>query len=73
MMHGPGGAVAAARRVLTIGDVQSGFERLIRMGRADLTVEQAVLDAGWAELFANAHREAAQWRLTQARSRAESR
>jgi hypothetical protein len=31
MMHGPSGAVAAARRLLTSGDVQSGFERLIRM------------------------------------------
>jgi hypothetical protein len=51
MMHGPGGAVAAARRLLTSSDVQSGFERLIRAGRADLTVEQAVLDDRWAELF----------------------
>jgi hypothetical protein len=73
MMHGPSGAVAAARRLLTSGDVQSGFERLIRMGRADLTVEQAVLDDRWGEFFTDAHREAAQWRLTQARSSAESR
>jgi hypothetical protein len=50
MMHGPGGAVAAARRLLTSSDVQSGFERLIPHGRADLTVEQAVLDDRWAEL-----------------------
>ncbi len=73
MMHGPGGAVAAARRLLTNGDVQSGFERLIRMGRADLTVERAVLDDRWAELFTDVHREAVQWRLTQARSSSESR
>jgi hypothetical protein len=32
MMHGPGGAVAAARRLLTSSDVQSGFERLIPHG-----------------------------------------
>jgi hypothetical protein len=66
MIHGPGGAVAAARRLLTSGDVQSGFERLIRMGRQDLTVEHAVLDEYWAEVFSDAHREAARWRLTQA-------
>lgn len=66
MMHGPGGAVAAARRLLTNGDVQSGFERLIRMGREDLTIEQAVLDDAWTELFSEAHREAARWRLAQA-------
>jgi len=66
MMRGPGGAVSAARRFLTSGDVQSGFERLIRMGRRDLTVEQAVLDERWAELFDDTHREAARWRLAQA-------
>jgi hypothetical protein len=70
MMRGPGvvlGGVSAARRLLTSGDVQSGFERPIRMDRPDLTVEQAVLDEGWAELFSDAHREAAaRWRLAQA-------
>jgi len=66
MMRGSGGAVSAARRLLISGDIQSGFERLIRMGRRDLTVEQAVLDDRWAALFSEAHREAARWRLTQA-------
>jgi hypothetical protein len=65
MMRGPGGAASAARRLLVSGDVQSGFERLIRMGRTDLTVEQAVLDERWADLFSEAQREAAQWRLNQ--------
>lgn len=65
MMNGPGGAAAAARRLLLSGDVQTGFERLIRMGRRDLTVEQAVLDDRWADLFTDAHREAARWRLDQ--------
>jgi hypothetical protein len=36
-------AAFAAKRRCT-----EGFERLIRMGRADLTVEQAVLDDRWA-------------------------
>ncbi|WP_157944036.1 hypothetical protein [Blastococcus atacamensis] len=65
MMHGPGGAVAAARRLLTSGDVQTGFERLVRIGRRDLTVEAAVLDERWADLFDEPHRAAARWRLSQ--------
>ncbi|SDC78083.1 hypothetical protein SAMN05660690_2521 [Geodermatophilus telluris] len=66
MMNGPGGAATAARRLLTNGDVQTGFQRLISMGRRDLTVEQAVLDEYWVDLFTDAHREAARWRLAQA-------
>jgi hypothetical protein len=65
MMRGPGGAAAAARRLLVSGDIQTGFERLIKMGRQDLTVEHAVLDEHWAPLFKDAHREAARWRLAQ--------
>lgn len=65
MINGPGGAVAAARRLLVNGDIQSGFERLIRMGRKDLTVEYAVLEDRWAPLFDERHREAARWRLDQ--------
>lgn len=67
MMNGPGGATAAARRLLVSGDIQSGFERLIRMGRVDLTVEYAVLQPEWQDLFEDQHREAAKWRLEQAR------
>jgi hypothetical protein len=66
MMNGPGGAAAAARRLLISGDIQSGFERLIQMGRADLTVEYAVLQPRWRDLFEEQHREAARWRLQQA-------
>jgi hypothetical protein len=66
MMTGPGGAAAAARRLLVNGDIQSGFERLIRMGRVDLTVEHAVLDERWDDLFGEQQREAARWRLQQA-------
>lgn len=69
MMNGPGGAAAAARRLLVNGDIQSGFERLIRLGRVDLTVEHAVLQERWSELFGEQHREAARWRLEQATSR----
>lgn len=66
MMNGPGGATAAARRLLASGDIQSGFERLIRMGRKDLTVEHAVLNDRWSALFDDGHRDAARWRLQQA-------
>jgi hypothetical protein len=51
MMRGPGGAVTAARPLMKSGDIQSGFERLIRMGRSDLTIEHAVLDGYWHPLF----------------------
>lgn len=60
------GAAEAARRLVISGDVQSGFERLAQLGRPDLTIEQAVLNARWAPLFSEQHREAARWRLRQA-------
>ncbi|WP_204910359.1 hypothetical protein [Microlunatus spumicola] len=69
MMRGPGGATAAARRLLRSGDVQSGFERLIRMGRRDLTIEQAVLAERWTDLFTDDERAAALWRLEQGGAR----
>jgi hypothetical protein len=37
------------------------------MGRVDLTVEHAALQERWADLFDDSHREAARWRLEQAR------
>jgi hypothetical protein len=60
------GAVEAARRLLLSPDIQSGFERLAREGRVDLTVEFAVLHPRWDRLFGPAEREAAWWRLQQA-------
>jgi hypothetical protein len=66
MMNRPGGAAAAARRLLESGDIQSGFERLIRMGYVELTVERAVLQESWYNLFGEGHREAARWRLQRA-------
>jgi hypothetical protein len=67
-MMGRWGAVEAAKRLLISGDVQEGFERLVRMGRIDLTLESAVLDPAWDELFGEdpRYREAARWRLQQA-------
>jgi hypothetical protein len=60
------GAVDAAKRLLVSGDIQSGFGRLVELGRPDLTLEWAVLHPRWAPLFRDQHREAARWRLRQA-------
>lgn len=60
------GAVEAAKRLLVSPDVQSGFERLAKQGRVDLTIEFAVLNPKWERLFKPAEREAAWWRLQQA-------
>ncbi len=60
------GAVAAAGRLLLSPDIQSGFERLAREGRVDLTIEFAVLNPKWDRLFGPAEREAAWWRLQHA-------
>jgi hypothetical protein len=60
------GAAEAARRLLVSGDIQSGFSRLIQLGRPELTIEWSALNPRWEPLFAAQHREAAKWRLTQA-------
>lgn len=62
------GAVDAAKRLLVSGDFQPGLLRLLKLGRADLTIEHAVLNAHWAELFSDQDRELASWRLTQAQA-----
>ena len=60
------GAAEAARRLLVSGDIQTGFQRLVALGRPDLTIECAALSERWAPLFHDSHREAARWRLRQA-------
>ncbi len=59
------GAAEAARRLIISGDIQTGFERLIKAGRPELTIEWAVLDPQWGQLFNSDHRDAARWRLSQ--------
>jgi hypothetical protein len=61
------GAAEAARRLVVSGDIQTGFERLVRAGRPELTIEWAILDRKWDPIFTDQHREAARWRLRQAR------
>jgi hypothetical protein len=60
------GSAEAARRLLVSGDIQTGFERLIQLGRPDLTIERAVLAHRWDPIFSERHRDAARWRLRQA-------
>jgi hypothetical protein len=60
------GAAEAARRLVISGDIQSGFQRLVSLGRPDLTIEWAVADPYWRPLFGPQYREAAEWRLNQA-------
>lgn len=57
------GAVETARRLIKSGDLQDGLLRLLRLSRVDLTVEHAVLDVRWHDLFTDDEREAARWRL----------
>lgn len=60
------GAVEAAMRLLRTGDVQPGFERLVKLGRHDLTIEASVLHPEWDGLFSNDVKDAARWRLRHA-------
>ena len=44
------GAVETARRLVMSGDLQDGLLKLLRLGRADLTIEHAVLEERCAGL-----------------------
>lgn len=60
------GAAEAARRLVVSGDIQTGFDRLVQAGQPQLTIEWALLDEAWVQLFSEQHRAAARWRLRQA-------
>lgn len=60
------GAVESAVRLLRTGDAQPGFERLIKLGRHDLTIEASVLNSEWGGLFSREVKDAARFRLRQA-------
>lgn len=57
------GAVRAAQRLVSSGDMHSGFLRLLRIPREDLTIEHAVREERWRPLFSDHDRENAAWRL----------
>ena len=43
--------------------MQAGLLRLLGLSRVDLTVEHAVLDERWHDLFTDEERDLARWRL----------
>lgn len=59
------GTVRAIERLMTSAEIQSGFMRLIALGLQDWSLEAAVLK--FPDEFSAGVREAAQWRLDQAR------
>ncbi|WP_280467119.1 GmrSD restriction endonuclease domain-containing protein [Nocardia cyriacigeorgica] len=59
------GAVGTARKLLATKQLSEGFSTLWEFGRLDLTVEAAVLDERFAELFTDQERETARFRLQQ--------
>jgi hypothetical protein len=59
------GTVAAIERLVISGDIQSGFVRMRQLGLLDWTIEAAVLK--FPDEFSRGVREAAQWRLEQAK------
>jgi hypothetical protein len=56
-------ATRVAEKLVLSGDMQSGFRRLEKMGRLDLTIEALVVDPQFASLFHAATIDAARWRL----------
>ena len=61
------GTVGAIEKLVISGDIQSGFRRLKELDLLQWTIEQAVLN--FPEDFPNPEvRQAAQWRLDQARA-----
>lgn len=57
--------VPAISRLVVSGDIQSGFNRLRQLGLLDWTIEAAVMK--FPDEFSREVREAAEWRLRQAR------
>lgn len=54
----------AIRRLVSAGDIQTGFRRMIPLGLKDWTLEAAVVR--FPQEFDKEEREAAEWRLKQA-------
>ena len=57
------GAVPYAKLLVKSGELQSGLERLKKMGRLDLSIEHLVANRRFASLFTDEEIEAARWRL----------
>lgn len=59
------GTVPAISQLVVSGDIQSGFTRMRQLGLLDRTIEAAVTK--FPDEFSREVREAAEWRLRQAR------
>ena len=57
------GTIRAIERLVESGDIQSGFDRLSKIGLLDWTIEAAVIK--FPEEFGHSTRECAKWRLEQ--------
>ncbi|MGO3057326.1 hypothetical protein ACT3R7_14315 [Halomonas sp. AOP43-A1-21] len=55
--------VEVAKKFVISGEFQYGFKELLKLGRADLTIENIMLDKQFIELFGPQELEAAEWRL----------
>ena len=59
------GGVRTAKRLVLSGDLQTGFERLAKLGRLDISMERKMLTPEFASLFTAEELGAARWRLDQ--------
>ena len=64
------GTKVAIDRLVRSGDIQSGFKRLESLGLLEWTIEAAVLK--FSDEFSRGLREAAEWRLSQAKTGGQS-
>jgi hypothetical protein len=59
------GGVKAAKMLVKDGNFQTGFIKVAKMGRLDLSVEQIMLEPEFEPLFSQEDLAAARWRLEQ--------
>jgi len=60
------GYIEAIERLMLNGDIQPGFRKCVELGRADCTLEAAVI--AFPNEFTRGARECAEWRLANART-----
>jgi len=60
------GAVATVKKLVSTGEIQPGFKRMVSLGRPDLTVEHAMTLPRFRHLFSKEYLVAARWRLRMA-------
>ncbi len=59
------GGVTTAKRLIVSGDIQSGFERLAKLGQPEISMEATMLKPEYQSLFTTDELNAARWRLSQ--------